>query len=192
VRSDHSRRVDHDFLGGPPIELPTEVPITFADSSGRLAGDGLGLILVSLDPPTSVTGPSAAYPEGRLLLDQLGTSNLAPLVSTPSNGKSLMEGTVKWFLEEKGYGFIEVSGNTDHFVHAKAVRPCWIPRPGDRVLFESASTNKGVRALNVHPSSPAGQGSDDTNRQPDFFRRLFKPLRSLFKRTSTHPREDLP
>jgi hypothetical protein len=27
-----------------------------------------------------VSGPSAAYPEGRLLVDQLGTSNLAPLV----------------------------------------------------------------------------------------------------------------
>lgn len=110
----------------------------------------------------------------------------------PDNGDSLMEGTVKWFSEEKGYGFIEVSGNTDHFVHAKAVRPGWIPRPGDRVLFESASTNKGVRALNVHPSSPAGQSSDDTNRQPGCFRRLFEPLRALFKRTETHPHEDSP
>ena len=31
--------------------LPTEVPITVADSSGALAGDGRGPILVSLDPP---------------------------------------------------------------------------------------------------------------------------------------------
>ena len=86
VRSDHSRRVSQDFLGGPPIVLPTEVPVTFADSSGSLAGDGRGPILVSLDPPTALTAPNAAYPEGRLLLDQLGTSNLAPLLSVDAAG----------------------------------------------------------------------------------------------------------
>jgi cytochrome c peroxidase len=83
VRTDQSRRVASDFLGGPPIVLPTEVPITVGDSRGGLAGDGKGPIYVSLDPPTLVTGrptETAAYPEGRLVLDQLGTSNLAPLI----------------------------------------------------------------------------------------------------------------
>ena len=36
--------------------------------------------LASLDAPTQVSGPDAAYPDGRLLVDQLGTSNLAPVV----------------------------------------------------------------------------------------------------------------
>jgi hypothetical protein len=80
VRTDHRRRVSHDFLGGEPIVLPTEVPITFGDSRGGLAGDGKGPIYVSLDAPQRVSGPDAAYPEGRLLVDRLGTNNVAPLV----------------------------------------------------------------------------------------------------------------
>jgi hypothetical protein len=91
VRTDHSRVVAFDFLGGPEVRLPTEVPITFADSSDdgsctKLAGDGKGPICVSLDSP-HVQLPSAdpaydahAYPEGRLEIDRLGTSKVAPLV----------------------------------------------------------------------------------------------------------------
>lgn len=82
-RTDAVRREAHDYLGAPPVELPVEVPITFADSTGDFAGDGKGPIYVSLDPPTVVcTTPDclAAYPDGRLEVDQLGTSNLAPLV----------------------------------------------------------------------------------------------------------------
>jgi len=80
VRSDASRRVASSFLGGTAIVLPTEVPIAVADTSGALGGDGRGPILVSLDAPTRVAAPDVAYPDGRLLVDQLGTSNLAPIV----------------------------------------------------------------------------------------------------------------
>jgi len=93
----------------------------------------------------------------------------------PNNGESLLEGTVKWFSEESGCGFIEVSGSSDHFVHAKAVRPGWIPRQGDRVVFvfESASTSKAPRALNVHASSAAGHAPNETKPGPGRLRRLF-------------------
>ncbi len=80
VRTDHSRTVSHDFLGGPPIVLPTEVPITVADSRGGFAGDGRGPIYVSLDSPVRVLPPDQAYPEGRLQVDRLGSDNLAPLI----------------------------------------------------------------------------------------------------------------
>ncbi len=83
VRADKSRKVAHDFLGGPDIVLPVEVPITVGDSRGGLAGDGKGPIFVSLDSPTPLQPApqqTAAYPEGRLEIDKLGTSNLAPLV----------------------------------------------------------------------------------------------------------------
>jgi DNA-binding beta-propeller fold protein YncE len=83
VRTDSTRRVASDFLGGTPVILPTEVPITVADTSGGFAGDGKGPIYVSLDPPAQIATPPAdvvAYPDGRLTLDQLGTANLAPLV----------------------------------------------------------------------------------------------------------------
>lgn len=80
VRTDATRKVAGSFLGGPAIVLPTEVPIAIADSSGALGGDGKGPILVSLDAPTRVVAPDVAYPDGRLLVDQLGTSNLAPVI----------------------------------------------------------------------------------------------------------------
>jgi DNA-binding beta-propeller fold protein YncE len=91
VRADHSRVTAFDFLGGPEVRLPTEVPVTFADSSDdgsctRLAGDGKGPICVSLDSPfvnKAGSNPAfdrLAYPEGRLQIDQLGTNNVAPLV----------------------------------------------------------------------------------------------------------------
>jgi mono/diheme cytochrome c family protein len=86
VRTDATRRVAGSFLGSTPIILPTEVPIAIADSSGALGGDGRGPILVSLDAPTQVAAPDVAYPDGRLLVDQIGTSNLAPLIVV-SNGQ---------------------------------------------------------------------------------------------------------
>jgi hypothetical protein len=62
------------------VILPTEVPIAVADSTGSLGGDGRGPVLVSLDAPTQIAQPDVAYPDGRLLVDQLGTGNLAPLI----------------------------------------------------------------------------------------------------------------
>jgi DNA-binding beta-propeller fold protein YncE/mono/diheme cytochrome c family protein len=87
VRTDSTRRVAGDFLGGPPVVLATEVPITFADSSGSLAGDGKGPILVSIDAPTLFAAPNVAYPDGRLLVDQLGTSNVVPLITQNAAGQ---------------------------------------------------------------------------------------------------------
>ncbi|HEX8685192.1 MAG TPA: DUF4214 domain-containing protein, partial [Pyrinomonadaceae bacterium] len=52
--------------------LPTEVPITVADRSGALAGDGFGPVMVSLDSPFVIEN-------GKPQIDRLGTSNLAPL-----------------------------------------------------------------------------------------------------------------
>ena len=65
VRTDHQRGVNR---------LPTEVPITVADRTGGFAGDGMGPIYVSLDSPF-VNGPN-----GRALIDRLGSDNLAPLI----------------------------------------------------------------------------------------------------------------
>jgi len=90
VRDDATRAVAHDFLGGPRIVLPVEVPITAADSSGALAGDGKGPLYVSIDAPTPVTpAQTDAYPEGRLLVDRLGTSNLLPLIVTSGGQRQI-------------------------------------------------------------------------------------------------------
>jgi len=73
VRTDQNRATATDFLGGPAVVLPTQVPITVADSSGALAGDGMGAIQVSLD------SPFVTLSDGSFEIDRLGTSKVAPL-----------------------------------------------------------------------------------------------------------------
>ncbi|MEO7167290.1 MAG: YncE family protein [Spartobacteria bacterium] len=73
VRTDQNRATATDFLGGPAVVLPTQVPVTFADASGALAGDGKGPVLVSLDSPFT------KQTDGSFEIDRLGTSNVAPL-----------------------------------------------------------------------------------------------------------------
>ena len=74
VRTDQNRATATDFLGGPAVVLPTQVPVTVADSSGTLAGDGMGAVFVSLD------SPFVKLADGTFEIDRLGTSNVAPLV----------------------------------------------------------------------------------------------------------------
>jgi cold shock protein len=61
-------------------------------------------------------------------------------------------GTVKWFNEEKGYGFITPeNGSKDCFVHHSAIQMQGFKtlREGERVEFEIAQGAKGPAAENV-------------------------------------------
>ncbi len=74
VRTDHSRATGAALPGERAVVLPTQVPITFENSTGGLAGDGHGRIFVSLDSPF-IKGPN-----GKPLIDRLGSDNVAPVV----------------------------------------------------------------------------------------------------------------
>jgi CspA family cold shock protein len=65
----------------------------------------------------------------------------------------LAEGTVKWFSEKKGYGFIEQEGGPDVFVHHSGISGEGFKslREGDRVTFEIEEGQKGPSAVNVTP-----------------------------------------
>lgn len=60
----------------------------------------------------------------------------------------MLQGTVKFFNESKGYGFItEESSNKEHFVHISGL----IDKisEGDRVEFDLKEGKKGLNAVNV-------------------------------------------
>ncbi len=64
----------------------------------------------------------------------------------------MAEGTVKWFNDQKGYGFITpVDGSKDLFVHHTAIRGEGFKslRDGESVEFEVSQGPKGPQATNV-------------------------------------------
>ena len=64
----------------------------------------------------------------------------------------MAEGTVKWFSNEKGYGFIERgNGEADVFVHFSAIAGDGYKSltEGQRVSFEVVQGDKGLQAANV-------------------------------------------
>ncbi len=62
-----------------------------------------------------------------------------------------MKGTVKWFNAEKGYGFIQVEGGDDVFVHFSAIQGDGFKTldEGQTVEFEIVQGNRGPQAANV-------------------------------------------
>jgi CspA family cold shock protein len=64
---------------------------------------------------------------------------------------SMQTGTVKWFNAEKGFGFIEVEGGSDVFVHFSAITGDGFKSldEGQRVTFNVAQGNRGPQAENV-------------------------------------------
>ena len=63
-------------------------------------------------------------------------------------------GTVKWFNDHKGYGFIDVDegGDKDPFVHVSAIAPGARIAEGDKVTFDLEDGAKGPQAANVSPA----------------------------------------
>jgi CspA family cold shock protein len=57
-------------------------------------------------------------------------------------------GTVKWFNESKGYGFI-TNNDRDYFVHIKAIKDKVVPVQGQHVTFIPKPGTKGEQAGDV-------------------------------------------
>ena len=62
-----------------------------------------------------------------------------------------MNGKVKWFNNEKGYGFIDHSSGEDIFVHYSAIKQDGYKTlaEGQVVNFDLIETPKGLQAINV-------------------------------------------
>lgn len=72
-----------------------------------------------------------------------------------------MEGTIKWYKKDKGYGFITSEGK-DYFVHYTA-----LPESADdsikeqKVTFDVEATERGDQAINVKFSEEDGEQEDN-------------------------------
>jgi cold shock protein len=63
----------------------------------------------------------------------------------------MQNGKVKWFNAEKGFGFIEVEGGDDVFVHFSAIQGEGFKslEEGQEVSFDIVEGNRGPQAANV-------------------------------------------
>ena len=68
-----------------------------------------------------------------------------------------MQGRVKWFNNDKGYGFIDCPQKEDIFVHYSAIKQDGYKSlsEGQMVEYELLETEKGLQAINVKEVSNA-------------------------------------
>ena len=64
----------------------------------------------------------------------------------------MKNGIVKWFNNEKGFGFISVEGEDDVFVHFSAIQNAGYKtlEEGEKVSFDITQGNRGPQAENVN------------------------------------------
>jgi len=64
----------------------------------------------------------------------------------------MANGTVKWFNDHKGFGFIDQEDGSDVFVHHSGINAVGFKslREGDQVTFDIEQGKKGPAAINVN------------------------------------------
>ena len=74
----------------------------------------------------------------------------------------MLNGKVKWFSDAKGYGFIEVAGRRDLFVHFSAIQKAGYKSlaEGEAVVFEIEDGDKGPQAAQVTPDATAAPAAE--------------------------------
>ena len=84
------------------------------------------------------------------------TSHTRTHILHPEGGYSMTNGKVKWFNEQKGFGFIEREDGSDVFVHHTGIEGEGFQtlEEGDEVEFDIEEGEKGPKAVHVVKKSP--------------------------------------
>jgi CspA family cold shock protein len=85
------------------------------------------------------------------LLQGLFEERFEILVYREQEKKVMAQGTVKWFNDSKGFGFITAEDGTDVFVHHTSIQGGGFKSlaEGDKVSFDIEPGPKGPKAINV-------------------------------------------
>ena len=73
----------------------------------------------------------------------------------------VMKGTVKFFDEMKGYGFITAESGDDYFVHQSDLKEGTTLAEGDNVEFEVGEGDRGPKAVNVSKGSSESSSEEE-------------------------------
>lgn len=76
-----------------------------------------------------------------------------------------MEGKIKWYSFDKGYGFIEGEDGNDYFVHHTQVPENVRLDEGESVTFDTAETERGKQARNVRPAGEASAPGEQSEEE---------------------------
>ena len=78
-------------------------------------------------------------------------AGLLRFYSADKEREEMAQGTVKWFNDSKGFGFITAEDGTDVFVHHTSIQGNGFKslQEGDKVSFDIEKGPKGPKAINV-------------------------------------------
>jgi cold shock protein len=84
--------------------------------------------------------------------DKLSNDSIKTWIIPTQEETNMQQGTVKWFNAEKGFGFIEVEGGDDVFVHFSAIQGEGFKSldEGQKVTFDTEQGQRGLQATNVN------------------------------------------